>query len=142
MFSTIWPIALVVVSNMFYQICTKSVPHEMNPFASLTVTYLVGTVLSFVLYHLFESSPNLLKEVAKLNWAPVVLGVAIVFLEVGYICAFKAGWQVSTAEIVQSAILTIALLIVGYLFFHEALTWNKIVGVVICIIGLAVINLK
>ena len=30
MFSYIWPIALVVLSNVVYQICAKSVPEGMN----------------------------------------------------------------------------------------------------------------
>lgn len=46
MFNYIWPLALVVVSNVFYQICAKSVPESMNPLASLTITYAVGAVLS------------------------------------------------------------------------------------------------
>lgn len=33
--SYIWPMALVVTSNIVYQICAKSVPEEINPFASL-----------------------------------------------------------------------------------------------------------
>ena len=41
MFSYVWPIALVVLSNVVYQICAKSVPNGLNPFAALTVTYLV-----------------------------------------------------------------------------------------------------
>ena len=50
MISYVWPIALVVLSNVVYQICAKSVPEGMNPFASMTVTYLVGAVASAVLY--------------------------------------------------------------------------------------------
>ena len=42
----IWPIALVVASNVVYQICAKSIPGDLNPFASLTVTYLVGAAAS------------------------------------------------------------------------------------------------
>ena len=42
MFSYVWPIALAVVSNIFYQICAKSTPEGMDPLASLTVTYTVG----------------------------------------------------------------------------------------------------
>lgn len=42
MMSAIWPIALVVVSNILYQICAKSVPREMDAMASLTVTYRWG----------------------------------------------------------------------------------------------------
>ena len=50
MFSYIWPIALVVFSNTLYQICAKAVPEGMNPLASLTVTYLVGAVVSCAMY--------------------------------------------------------------------------------------------
>ena len=136
----IWPMALVILSNVVYQICAKSVPGEINPLASLTVTYLVGAVFSAVFYFLLGSNGNLLKEYGKLNWAPFVLGIVIVGLEVGWIYAYKAGWQVSTGFIVQSAFLAIVLLFVGFSLYHEALTWNKLVGVIFCLIGLGFIN--
>ena len=61
MFSYVWPIALVVLSNVVYQICAKSVPERMNPFASLTITYLVGTLASALLYFVLGSGGNLAK---------------------------------------------------------------------------------
>ena len=64
------------------------------------------------------------------------------YLEAGWIYAYKAGWQVSTGFIVQSAFLASALLLVGFFIYHESLTWNKLVGVVICLVGLIFINLK
>ena len=142
MFHYVWPIALVVLSNVMYQICAKSVPNEMNPFASLTVTYLVGAVASGVMFFALNKGTNLLKEYSNVNWAPFVLGIVIVGLEVGWIYAYKAGWQVSTGFIVQSAFLAVLLLFVGFLLYHEALTCNKIVGVCICLIGWAFINFK
>ncbi|MBP5750562.1 MAG: EamA family transporter [Firmicutes bacterium] len=142
MFSYIWPIALVVIANVIYQICAKSVPEEMNPLASLTVTYLVGAAASWILFHLTNRNASLLREYGKLNWAPFVFGLVLVGLEVGFIYAYKAGWQVSTAAIVQSSFLAIALIFVGHLLYHEALTWNKLVGVAICLIGLIFINYK
>ena len=142
MFAYIWPIALVVLSNVVYQICAKSVPEGINPFASLTVTYLVGAAASAVLFFVLGSGGNLLKEYGKLNWAPVVLGIVIVGLEAGWIYAYKAGWQVSTGFIVQSSFLAAVLLLVGYFLYREALTWNKLVGVAICLIGLVFINYK
>ena len=142
MFSYVWPIALVVLSNTVYQICAKSVPERINPFASLTVTYLVGALASAILYFALGSGGNLIKEYGKLNWAPFILGIVIVGLEAGWIYAYQAGWQVSTGFIVQSAFLAAALLLVGYFLYHEALTWNKLVGVAICLIGLVFINYK
>ena len=142
MLSYLWPIALVVLSNIVYQICAKSVPSGMNPFASLTVTYLIGAVASFVLFLLTKPSGGLLKEFGKINWAPLILGIVIVGLEAGIIYAYKAGWQVSTASIVQSAILAVALIFVGFMLYREPLTWNKLVGVAVCLVGLVIINMK
>ena len=142
MIAYVWPIALVVLSNVFYQICTKSVPEGINPLASLTVTYLIGAAASGVLYYVLNRGGNLLREYSRINWAPIVLGIVIVGLEVGWIYAYKAGWQVSTGFIVQSAFLAIVLVFVGYLLYHEALTWNKLVGVGVCLVGLAIINFK
>ena len=142
MFNYVWPIVLVIFSNVVYQICAKSVPKKMNPFASLTITYIVGAVASAILYFVLEKDGNLIKEYSKLNWAPLVLGIVIVGLETGWIYAYKAGWQVSTGFIVQSSVLAVMLLVVGYFLYHEAFTWNKVVGVVICLIGLVFINYK
>ena len=132
--------ALVIVSNVAYQVCAKSVPDGMNAFASLTVTYLVGAAVSLILFFVLEKDADLFREYRKMNWAPIVLGLVIVGLEVGWIFAYKAGWPVSTGFIVQSAFLAAALLMVGYFLYHEALTWNKLVGVLICLVGLGFIN--
>ncbi|MCQ2534690.1 MAG: DMT family transporter [Clostridia bacterium] len=144
MFSYIWPLALVVICNVFYQICAKSVPDTIDPFASLTITYLVGAVISLILYFALSNntSTSLVNEYKHLNWAPFVLGIVVVGLEAGYIYAFKAGWQVSMAQIVQASFLAVILIFVGYFLYKESLTWNKLCGVAVCLIGLGLINMK
>lgn len=141
MFSYIWPLALVVISNILYHICAKSQPDSIHPLASLTVTYAVAAVFSAVLYFILRKEGNLWQEFRHLNWTPFVLGLVIVGLETGWLYAYKAGWPVSTAAIVQSAFLAIALVVVGVLLYKEGLSWNKIVGVAICLVGLVFINL-
>ncbi len=135
-----WPIALVVLSNTVYQICSKSTPSDLNPFASLIVTYLVGAAACTILYGVTSRGGSLVKEFAHLNWAPFVLGLVIVGLEVGFIFAYRAGWQVSAASVVQSGFLSISLLIVGTLFYHEPLSASKVIGIALCIAGLVFIN--
>ena len=142
MFSYIWPIALVVLSNVVYQICAKSMPSGLNPFIALTITYLVGALASVILYFVLGKQSNPIKELSHLNWTPFVLGLVIVGLEVGFIYAYKAGWTVSTASLVQGSALAIILIFVGWLMFKETLTCNKLVGVGICIVGLFFINYK
>ena len=117
-------------------------PENMNPFAALTITYLVGAAASGALFFLLGGHVGLVQEYAKANWAPFVLGAVIVGLEAGVVYAYKAGWPVSTASIVQSAFLAAALLVVGAMLYHEAITWNKLAGVALCMAGLVLINYK
>lgn len=138
----IWPLCLVVLSNVMYQICAKSVPDKMNPLASLTVTYTVGALVSLVLYFSLGRNFDLIGEYKKLNWAPFVLGLSVVGLEVGFIYCYKAGWSISILQIVQGAILAMILIVVGYFAYKESLSWNKIAGIVVCMAGLGLINLK
>ncbi|WP_243144636.1 EamA family transporter [Defluviitalea raffinosedens] len=133
---------MIILSNVFYQISAKSAPDEMNPFASLTVTYVIGAVASLIFYYVLNKEANIIHEYSKVNWAPSVLGFAIVGLEVGYIYAYKAGWPVSVAQIVQASVLAVILIFVGYLLYHESITWNKIAGIIVCLTGLALININ
>ena len=142
MFAYLWPIVLVLLSNTVYQVCAKGVPEKVSPFASLTLTYLVGAVFAAVLHFLLRPGENLFKQFTQMNWAPYVLGLVIVGLEVGWIYAYQAGWQVSTGNLVASAMLAIILIVVGTVFYREPLTWNKLVGIGICLVGLVFINLR
>ena len=136
----VWPILLVVLSNTVYQICAKSVPEAMDPLASLTVTYFIGALASLILYFCLNKDGNLIREYTRLNWAPFVLGIVIVGLEVGFIYAYKAGWAVSSAQIVSSSLLAGVLVLVGFFLYREPISLNKILGVLICLVGLYFLN--
>ena len=138
--SDIWPIVLIVASNILYQICAKSVPKDMDVMASMTVTYLVGAVCSGLMFFSMNRTPHLLQECSKLNAAPILLGISVVGLEVGYIYAYKVGWPVSIASTVHSAFLALALIFVGPLLYNETITPQKVIGVIICLAGLYLIN--
>ena len=143
MFAYIWPLALVIIANIVYQICAKEVPPEMDGLASLILTYAASAVTVFVLFFAFGgTASSLLAEYTKLNWAPAMLGVSAVGLEAGYIFAFKNGWEISKAFVVQASILAVALIFVGLILYGEGLNWNKLVGIAICIAGLVLINKK
>lgn len=142
--SYLWPVGLVVLSNIFYQISAKGIPANLDPFASLTLVYVIAAVVSLVLFYLLGNGDGIgiIKEYAKLNWAPFVLGVVIVGLEVGWILAYKMGCPVSTGYIMASVALAILLIPIGYFLYKEGITWNKLVGIAICLVGLVFLNIK
>ena len=135
-----WPIALIVLSNVIYNVCSKSTPADVNPLASLTITYLVGALFSGVLYFALNSGGSLIREYSHVNWSSFVLGFAIVGLEAGSIWMYKVGWNISSGQLVYSSILAVILILVGCFFYHETITASKAAGIAICLVGLYFIN--
>ena len=140
MFSFYWPIGLLVLSNVFYHITAKSLPVQVDSFFSMTVTYLVGAAVSLLLFFTLGSGEPVSQQVAGLNWAPLVLGLSVVGLEVGAIFMYKAGWEISVGNIVQAIFVAIALLVVGVLIYKEALTGTKVAGIAACLVGIFLLN--
>ena len=135
-----WPILVVVLSNTIYHICSKSTPQNINVFASLTLTYVIAGVASLILYFVTEKNGNLIAEYKNLNWASFVLGIAIIGLEFGNIFMYKVGWNISTGQLVQAALLAVVLVFVGYLLYKEQITVTKVAGIIVCLGGLYLIN--
>lgn len=135
-----WPILLAVFADVFYQISAKSTPETLNPFASLTITYLVGAAISAVIYFIVSGGGNLISELKEINWTAFVLGLAIVGLEAGSIYMYKVGWNMNTGYIVKALILGMVLIVVGYFLYKEQVTMTKAVGIAVCLLGLVLIN--
>ena len=136
----VWPIILIVLSNIFYNICSKETPANINPFASLTITYIIGAVVSLFLYFALNRGGNIIEEYKNINWSSLVLGLAIVGLEAGSIYMYKAGWNIGRGQIVHSIILAICLVIIGVIFYKESVTPTKVAGILICMFGLFLMN--
>lgn len=141
MWNLLWPMLMVVGANTVYNICAKSVPDKLNSFAALTINYLVAAGLSLALFFLTGGGgKSLVQEMAKTNWAPVVMGLSVVGLELGYIFIYRAGWKVSVASLVANIALACILVVVGVLLYKEVLTLPQVVGMGLCVAGLVLIG--
>lgn len=134
------PLIIVVLSNTVYHICAKSSPEQLNPFASLSVTYIVASAVSLIMYFMFRKGGTLAQEYHQINWSTIVFGLTLVGLEAGFIYMYRAGWNVSTGQLVSSALLAVMLIVVGVLIYRETVTAQNLLGIVICMIGLYFIN--
>ena len=138
--SLYWPIVLAVCADLVYQISAKSTPETLNPFASLTITYLIGAAISLVIFYITSAGGNFIAELKEINWTAFALGLAIVGLEAGSIYMYKVGWNINTGYMVKSIILACALIVVGYILYKEQVSGTKIAGVAVCLLGLFLIN--
>ena len=140
MFARAWPIALAVFSDVVYQIASKSTPSDVNVFASLTLTYLVGAAVSLLAFFFSSGGETLFSVLKNADWTALLLGLAIVGLEGGSIFMYKAGWAVNSGYVVKAIIIAVALVFVGGLFYREPVTPSKIAGIALCLAGLYFIN--
>ena len=141
MWSMLYPILIIVVSNVLYNVCAKSTPSEVNAFAALSVTYLIAAIVSFTAFFITARGKNILTEFGKTNWSTFVLGVVIIGLELGYIIAYRNGWAMNTASVTANITLAVALIAVAAVFYKETITPRQIAGIVLCGGGLVLINL-
>lgn len=135
-----WPIALAVAADILYQIAAKSTPQDLNPFASLTITYMIGAAICAIIFFITTKGGNLLHEWGHANWTMILLGFAIVGLEAGAIYMYRVGWNVNTGYIVKACFMAIGLLLVGYFIYKEQISATKVAGIAVCMIGLFLIN--
>lgn len=143
MFAYLWPILLIVASNVCYNISAKSTPGGVNPFASLLVTYLVSALATGVLLVASAAGKDgVLVQFRQINWSSVVLGLSLVGLEFGYIMAYRAGWAVSIGSLVANIGLAVILVFVGALFYKEKITGFQAIGILLCLAGLVFLNIK
>lgn len=139
MWNLLWPILIVVAANTIYNISSKSTPVNINSFASLSITYLVAFISSIILFFATGEKKNLLMELSKSNWTAYALGVAIVGLEFGFLCVYRAGWKMSMANLYSSIALACVLLVIGFLLYKETLNLRQILGIGVCLLGLILI---
>lgn len=135
-------IALTILSNILYHLFQKVIPGNVNPLVSLAVTYLVAAAATLLLLPLFPLQGALAAEVRKVNWASIALGGVIVGLELGFLLAYRAGWNLSLANLVSNTTVAILLIPFGLLLFKEDLSPLNILGVILALAGLVLVNLR
>jgi uncharacterized membrane protein len=135
-------IALTVLSNLLYHFFQKSIAPKANPLFSLIITYLTAAIISMLLWPFFAGGTNLATSFKNLNWASFALGIAIIGLELGFLLAYRAGWDISFGALVSNLAVTLMLIPLGVLLFKERLSLINIIGIGLSIIGLVFINYK
>ena len=134
------PIVVVVLANVLYQISSKGIPTEQNAFMGLIVNYATALSASIILFCLTEHE-SIIAEVSKTNWACILMGISITAVEAGFVMIYRLGGQISTVSLIVNILLAVVMLIVGITFYSEVLTAQKIIGAVLCIIGVIIISI-
>ena len=139
MHSLALPIAIIVCSNVFYNIIAKVTPEGVNPFAVLTATYVIAAVCSVSIL-VFQTGGLSLSTFKGVNWTAAAWSICLIGLEFGYIMAYRAGWNISVCSLVANILLAVILLGVGIFIWRESINLKQVFGIGFCLMGLILIN--
>lgn len=134
-----WPLCVVVLANVLYNIASKSIPAGASPWAVLVITYLVSSFLSLIAFFVFEEDRNFFSSLQRLDWTGFALGLSMVGLEIGYIFIYRTGWKLSVASLLANVLLAVILLLIGILFYKEQLNMRQFAGIALCMAGSALL---
>lgn len=133
-------IVLVAVSLVAYQLAQRSISSGSSAWLPLLVAYAVGALVCGAAVAITSRSFG--AEIRSLSLGSVVLGLAVVGIEFGYLQAHRAGWSLAVVGLVGSAAGAIALAAIGWLVLDETLSVRQVAGIGLCLAGLGLLLLE
>jgi uncharacterized membrane protein len=135
----VW-LSIAIVCTVGYHLVLKLTPAGVNPLLSLLVTYTLVTVLFGAVLLAAPGEFAWRQEIRQLNWTALALAVAIVGLDLGFLFLYRSGFEVSLGALVTQSAAAMLLLVVGVVAFREKLNLENALGIVLCLVGLWLVN--
>ena len=142
MFLFYFSISLAILSSALYHFSAKSTPSNVNFTVSLMVTYFIAFGVASLGFLFFPIQHGILAELKRLNCASVILAVAVVGIEYGFLLIYRAGWNLSVASIVAITGSSLILIPLAIFVFKDKLNWVNAAGIVFCLAGMVMLNWK
>ena len=133
-------LSVAIACTVGYHLVLKLTPAGVNPLLSLLVTYALVTVLFGALLVVSPGGFEWRQEARQLNWTAIALAVAIVGLDLAFLFLYRSGFEVSLGALVTQSSAAMLLLVVGVAVFREKLSLANAAGIVLCLVGLWLVN--
>jgi drug/metabolite transporter (DMT)-like permease len=106
----------------------------------MSIYYIIAAVISVVIFYITSENKKFLHELKKINKATFSLALGCTGLDLGYILAFRAGWDISIASLVCNILIAMSLIFVGVIFYHEVINKKHVAGILLCMTGFVLIT--
>jgi len=137
----VWaPLVLVVGGSVMYHLSAKSIPPAYDPMAALIGLYGTALAGAVVVYAATRGAKTPLAAIRV--WHPTIamVGIGALLIEMGFLLAYRGGLAVSTTSVVANGIVAVLLVALGSVWFGEAFTVVKVVGVLLCLAGVGLLQ--
>ena len=135
-------VVVIVASNVVYHVAQKSIPVGVHPLLAVAVTYAAALVATLLLWLVWPGGSPKLSGIGQLNWATLGVAISAVGIEIGFLLAYRAGWNINVGSLIVSVAVALLLIPTGFLVFREHLSGANVVGILLCLVGLALVMLR
>ena len=131
-------VSIVIVAISVYQTNMKLVSSELNPLHVLVTIFSTALICTLAAVKFFPAEQLATKVPFFPNFPlpAVIVGIAIVGIELGYLMMFRSGWHLAAAPLVTMGGAAIILVFIGALFFQQAITVRSVSGLLVILFGL------
>lgn len=141
--SYFFPPILIVGGLVIYQVSQKSTDQNANPFIVIIMAYLIGIAACIGGYFLIpRQDAALVPMMRSVIWPALGIGLGAAAIEIGFLLAYRTGWNLSLLPISVNVCGAMLLILIGIFAFRESVSIEKIIGVFLCIGGLILITIK
>jgi drug/metabolite transporter (DMT)-like permease len=140
--SIYFPLMLTAGGGILYHISQKSIPKTVSPFKAMVLAYLVSLTVCFLGTRLYPAEQSFFGLIKFSNWSVFTTGIGIAAVEIGFLLAYRVGWNISVAPTLSNVIVGLMLVPTGILLFREQLSAWNITGIAFSIVGLVLVTHK
>lgn len=135
------PFLVLILGGVSYQLSLKALPSNVSPFALLTCVYgLASVCCAAVVLVISGWTPQAWSR--SLQFLPIVgVALGVIMIEGGYLLSYRAGIPLSTLMLSSVVSVTVILLFIGRCIYSDSLSAVQTLGIVLCLIGIALIKL-
>ena len=138
-----FPPILIVLGLVVYQVSQKSTNQDANPFLVVIMAYLIGITACIGGYFLLPKQDTAIVPMMKtVVWSALGIGLGAAAIEIGFMLAYRGGWNLSLLPISVNVCGAGLLILIGMIAFRESLTIEKVIGLLLCIGGLVLITVR
>ncbi len=138
----VYAIGMAIASTILYHVSQKLMPGNANPIVLLGVSYSLAVLICLILLLILPFPEGAIASLRLVDWTSGGLAIATVGSALGFLLAYRAGWRISSAALVSTSAVAILLLPVGFGLFRERPTPLNVLGVIVCIVGMVLVNWK
>ncbi len=135
-------IILAILGGVGYQYFVKLIPQTLNPIVSILMVYITGIFLCLLLLPFYPSEGGLATQVRQLNWIQIAIALSVLAIELGFLLMYRYGWNLTTANITTGVFTNLLLIALGILVIGEKISPINGLGILLSIIGVALIGYK